>query len=108
MEFDTSSAIVSSLITILLVSLAIHFGAKSVTRDAGFLRAVIVAVVGSILAGLVWGAVGGNLGLILAVAVWALIAAFMYRTSWIGGLVIGVVAWLLWYVVSILIRMLFG
>lgn len=107
MEFEITSGLVSSIVTILLVSLAIHFGAKTITRDAGFLRAVVVALLGSLFAGIVWAAVGGNLGLILAVAVWALVAAVTYRTSWLGGLVIGVVAWLLWYLVSILVAMLF-
>lgn len=107
MEFQVGSGIVSAILSILIVSLFIHFGAKPFTHDAGFLRAVFVAIVGSLLATVVWGALGGTLGLIVAVAVWALVAAVTYRTSWLAGLMIGVVAWILWAIVSWLIALIF-
>ncbi len=101
MDFSSAAGIASSLVSILVVSVFIHFGAKSVTRDAGFLRAVFVAVVGSVFAGIIWIALGGTLGLILAVGAWGLVAAVTYRTSWFGGMAIGFVAWLLWLAVSL-------
>jgi hypothetical protein len=56
----------------------------------------------------VWGLVGGIWGLLLAVATWALIAALFFRTRWTKGLIIGVVAWLLWFLVSLLVSWLFA
>lgn len=113
MEF-TLESIVSGLISILLVSLAIHFGAKPFARaeNEKFLNAILVAVLGSILATLVEfllaDAIGATWARVLALATWALVAAAIYRTSWIRGALIGVLAWLLWFVVSLIVAALFN
>lgn len=106
-EFDVGGGIVSTIITIVLVSLVIRMAARLVIDRGGFVSALLTAIIGSILATLIWSLVGGILGLVLAVATWALIAALFFRTDWVKGALIGVVAWVIWLLVSLLIAWLF-
>lgn len=95
-----------SLVAFLLVALFIYFAARFVIDRSGVIAALLTAFLGTLLAGLVLGAVGGTLGVVLAVIVWALVAAFFFRTSWVKGAIIGVVAWLLWWLTRIVVQAL--
>lgn len=103
-EFNVSQDIVRFLITWIVTALFIHFAAKIVTDRSSFIAALLVALLGTFLAILVGGLVGGTLGLILALATWGLICAIVYRTSWLKGLVVGLVAWVLFILVTLLVR----
>ncbi len=113
MEFSIAS-LVSGLISILLVSLAIHFGAKPFTSSEHekFLNAILVAVIGAILATLVefglTGTLSAALARVVALAAWALVAAGVYHTTWLKGALIGVAAWMLWFLVSLVVSALFN
>ncbi len=107
MHENLTSGLLSTILTILVVSAFIHFGAKSMVGDRGFGRAIFVAVVGSLLAGLIWISIHNTLGLFLGIAAWTLVAAVTYRTSWLRGLGIGVIAWILWAVVSWVVSLVF-
>lgn len=96
--------LVSGLITLAIATLVIHVAARMVIDRGGFLPALLTALLGSILAVLVSQAVGGTLGLVLAIATWAFIAAVFFRTQWVKGAIIGVVAWIIWFLVSIVVR----
>jgi hypothetical protein len=105
-EFDLQSDVVRFLITWVLTALFIHFAAKIVLDRGGFIAALLVALVGTLLAVFVSGLVGGTLGLVLAIVTWALVCAIFYRTSWLKGAVVGLVAWVLFFVVSWVVRKL--
>lgn len=104
-EFDTAG-IVSALVVLLLTALFIHFAAKLLAESEGYGTALLVAFVGGLLANLVSYFVKGILGLVLAVFVWALVAAAAYHTRWLKGLVIGVLAWALYLLASLGIQYL--
>jgi hypothetical protein len=103
-DFDLQGDLARFLITWVVTALFIHFAAKIVLDRSGFLTALLVALVGSLLAVLVGGLVGGTLGLILAIATWSLVCALFYRTGWLKAAVVGLVAWVLFFVVTLVVR----
>jgi len=90
----------------ILTALFIHFAARIVLDRSAFLVALLVALVGTLLAGLVFGLVGGTLGLVLSIVTWALVCALFYRTGIVKAAVVGLVAWVLFFVTVWLIRRL--
>ena len=91
-EFDWSITLIRWLVTSLFVWLA----ARIVIDRSSIIAALLTALVANLLAALVDALVDGVLGVILAAVVWALVAALFFRTSWLKGAVIGLVAWVLW------------
>lgn len=107
MQFEPRNDIVTFLVTWLVTSLFIHFAAKIVLDRSSFGAALLTALLGTLLAVLVGGLVGGTLGLVLAILTWALVCALFYRTGWLKAIVVGVVAWLLFLLVTWLVSLLF-
>ena len=105
MAFEVQGGWLAALITWVVVSLFIHFAAKIVLDKSSFLTAMLVALIGTILAVLVGGLVGGTLGLILAIVTWALVCALFYRTGMLKAAVVGVVAWVLFFLVTWIVKM---
>lgn len=103
MDFDVRGSLVTFLITWLVTALFIHFAAKIVLDRSSFGAALLTALVGSLLAVLVAGLVGGTLGVVLAIATWALVCALFYRTGWLKAAVVGLVAWVLFFLVRWLV-----
>lgn len=103
-EFQADSALVSGIITLIIASLFVYFAARFVIDRSSFLASILTVLLGTFLASLVAGLVSGILGLVLGVAAWALVAAVFFRTAWVKGAIIGVVAWLLWFLVSLAIN----
>jgi hypothetical protein len=101
---------IGAAVSILVTAIFIHFGAGFVIRGKRhYGQAVAVAFFGSMLASIVlMGAGFGALGIFLGLAAWALVAAFVYRATWLAGLFIGVAAWLIWWLMQFLMRTLFG
>lgn len=106
-DFTVSQNAIRLLVTWVVTALFIHFAAKIVLDKSSFLSALLVALVGSFLAVLVGGLVAGTLGLVLAIATWALVCALFYRTGWLRAAVVGLVAWVLFFLVTLLLGMLF-
>lgn len=106
MDFDVRGSLVTFLITWLVTALFIHFAAKIVLDRSSFGAALLTALVGSLLAVLVAGLVGGTLGVVLAIATWALVCALFYRTGWLKAAVVGLVAWVLFFLVTWLVARL--
>ena len=52
------------------------------------------------------GLVGGTLGLVLAILTWALVCALFYRTGMLKAAVVGLVAWVLYFLVTWLVGVL--
>lgn len=102
-QISVSDDFVSLLIVLLVTTLFVWLAARIVIDRSSVLAALLTALVGNFLAFLVSGAVGGMPGLILAVLVWGLVAALFFRTAWLKGAVIGVVAWLLWFLTRLLL-----
>lgn len=112
-EITAGNSLLSAIITILIVTLFIFFAAKFVLGRTSFFAALGTAVIGTILAQLAaYGvdALGGGywVALIVGVVVWALIAAIFFRAAWVQGAIIGLVAWVLWFLVNLAISALFG
>lgn len=104
---EQQAALVGSIISLLVTALFIHFGASIVVKgDQKYTQALLVAFGGNLLAAIVLIGAGGfgGLAVFLALAAWALVAALVYRTSWLGGAVIGLVAWLIWAFIQWLVR----
>lgn len=107
------SAIVSAIVSVLIVTLFIFFAAKFVLNRTSFLAALGTALLGTFLAFLVvdllrlaidfpeW------VGYLIVIATWALIAAAFFRARWVQGAIIGLVAWVLWALVHWIIGMVF-
>jgi hypothetical protein len=92
-----------SLVAILLTSLFIWLAARFVLDRSSILAAIASAVISTLLAGVVVALVGGTLGIILGVLVWALCTSAFFRTDWIKGAIIGLVAWVLYYLTGLLL-----
>ncbi len=104
MEFQVSQALIGGIISLLITAFFVHMAAKIVVGKGRFLQAIVVAFLGNILSGLVLlGAGLGLLGVFLALAAWALVAAVVYRERWLAGAGIGFVAWILWIAVQFLV-----
>jgi len=107
MELTANAATwLGALVSLLVTALFIHFGAKlMVPGKVHYMQGIATAFFGSLLAGFVLFLTGfGTLGNILALASWALVAAIAYRTSWLRGALVGLVAWLIWLVVNWIIQ----
>ncbi|MES2155824.1 MAG: hypothetical protein V4510_11880 [bacterium] len=98
-DAGTSGFWVDVLVTVLITALFVYVAARIVAGHGGFLASIATVLIGNFLAFLIWGAVGGTLGLVLAILAWGLVAAIFFRTRWLQGAVIGVVAALLWLLV---------
>lgn len=106
---ERQAALLASLISLFVTALFIHFGANAVVKGKQrYTQALLVAFLGSLLAGLVLLGAGGLgwVSFFLALAAWSLVAAVVYRTSWLGGALVGLVAWILWSVIQFLARAL--
>jgi hypothetical protein len=106
MQFEARHDIVTFLVTWLVTALFIHFAAKIVLDKSSFLTALLVALVGTLLAFLVGALVGGTLGIVLAILTWALVCALFYRTGIVKAAVVGLVAWVLFFLTTWLIAKL--
>lgn len=104
--FATTQLQVQGLVTILVATLFIWFAARLVLNRSSVLAALASAVISTLLAALVVAYVGGTLGTILAVIVWALLTALFFRTDWAKGAIIGLVAWVLSFLVGLLLEKL--
>lgn len=98
MAFEPQGGWLALLIVWVVASLFIHVAAKIVLDKSSFLTAMLVALIGTILAGLVGALVDGVLGLVLAIVTWALVCALFYRTGMIKAAVVGLVAWVLYFI----------
>lgn len=106
MAFEPQGDWLGWLITWIVTAIFIHFAARIVLDRSSFLTALLVALIGTILAVLVGSLVAGTLGLILAIVTWALVCALFYRTGMLKAAVVGVVAWVLYFLVMWLIGVL--
>lgn len=102
--------VVTLVVAVLLESLFIHFAATFLVHQPRFSSAFAVAILGSLLAFLMFLVVGAVpvLALILALICWLGVCATIYRTSWLRALLIGLLAYLLWVAVRFLILSAFG
>jgi hypothetical protein len=103
LDASVGAAIVSSIIGILVVALFLHMAAKFLTVRPKYTQGLLVAVLGGVLASLVMGLVGGVLGIVLAVIVWLAVAGAIYRIGMLRALLLGVLAWLLFVGVRLLV-----
>lgn len=106
MAFEPQGGWLALLIVWVVASLFIHFAARIVLDKSSFLTAMLVALIGTLLAGLVGGLVDGTLGLILSIVTWALVCALFYRTGLVKAAVVGLVAWVLYFVTVWIIQRL--
>ena len=103
MQVFTEERILTGVVSVIVATLVVYFAAKIVLDSSSILAALGTALLGTFLAGLVEAAVEGIVGTLLGVAVWALVAAFFFRTHWLKGVVIGIVAAVLWWLIGLIV-----
>ncbi|HUR62202.1 MAG TPA: hypothetical protein VM286_07565 [Candidatus Thermoplasmatota archaeon] len=102
--FATQELQLGGLLSILITTLFIWLAARFVLDRSSILAALASAVISTLLAGFILALLGGGLAaIILAILVWALCTAMFFRTDWVKGAIIGLVAWALSYVVGLLL-----
>lgn len=93
----STNAVVVFFISLLVGALGIHLGARLlVDRDVGYGRAVVAALVGAAVWGLINFFVGWLpvVGPLLALLAWVGVINWSYPGGWVSAAGIGVVAWL--------------
>ena len=106
-DFAAHGGWVGALVAWVVTALFIHFAAKIVLDRSSFLTALVVALLGTLLAFLVVGLVGGGtLGIVLGLLTWAVVCAVAYRTGVVKAAVVGLVAWVLFFLTTWLIAKL--
>jgi hypothetical protein len=101
--------LIAAAINILISAIFINWAARIVADRGGFGRSILVAIIGNVLA--VFAFILGStyepwLGYLLAILVWAAVAAAFFRTRLLKGAVIGLVAVVLFFIVSWLIDLI--
>ncbi len=101
------------IVGLLIYALCIHWVAGIVLGSSRFSQALVVAIVGGLLAFVV--AIGAEsldwpraVGIVLALVAWALVASALYRTQWAKGAIVGVAAWVTWAFVGLIINLIAG
>lgn len=92
-----------SLLAILVTTLFIWLAARFVLDRTSIFAALASAVISTLLAGIVVALVGGTVGIVLGILVWALCTSAFFRTDWAKGAIIGLVAWVLYFLVGWLV-----
>ena len=105
-DFTAHGGWLGALVAWVVTALFIHFAARIVLDKSSFLTALAVALLGTLLAFLVVVLVGGPLGIVLGLLAWAVICAVAYRTGILKAAVVGLVAWLLFFLTTWLIAKL--
>lgn len=106
--FTLQTTIFASLVTIVLATIFVYVAARVVIDTSSILASLATVVIGTLVAGVVASFVPGTLGIVLAAATWALAAAVFFRTAWVKGAVVGLVAWALWAGALWVVDRLFG
>jgi hypothetical protein len=96
MALPFTGGLVTFLVSLLVGGLGIYVGAKVVVGDESVGHALVTAVVGSLVWGLVALFLGGVpvVGWVLPLVAWVAVIAWRYDASWTEAAVVGVVAWL--------------
>jgi hypothetical protein len=105
-ELRVQGEVVAALVTLVVATLFVYFAARLVIDRSSLLASVATVVLGTLLGGFVAAFVSGILGVVLAAAAWALVAAVFFRTAWVKGAIIGLVAWVLWAIVRYVVALL--
>lgn len=102
-------ALIDSLIvfvvSLVIGSLGIYVGSMIATGESDFEKAIMTALIGA----LIWGLVSFFLGWIpllgplLALVAWIAVINYFYEGGWVNAIVIGLVAW---FIVSVILYLL--
>ncbi len=111
-HFSVQGSLVGTLVAWLVASLFVYFAARFVIDRSSIIASLLSVLIGSLLAGFVQiGAIAMELPgwavYALSFAAVALVIAIFFRTNWLKGAIIGVIAALLWVLVNWLIARLF-
>jgi hypothetical protein len=106
-DFTAHGGWLGALVAWVVTAIFIHFAAKIVLDKSSFLTALLVALIGTLLAFLVVALVGGGtLGIVLGILTWAVVCSIFYRTGLVKAAVVGLVAWVLFFLTTWLIAKL--
>ena len=112
--------VIGLIILWIIVSIPVWLAGKAVTGGkATFGEAMIATLFGPIVyavtlivVGYVLGALIGSaayvIALILALIAWIWVYKASFRTSWLGGIAIAILAWIIFVVISIIFGAIFG
>lgn len=93
------------LVLILVEALFLHLAAKFLTRNPRYSQAILVALLGGLISGLVLVFLDGTLGLVLAALVWLFVCGNIYGVGLVRALLIGVLAAVLFVLTQYLISL---
>lgn len=99
-------AIVSVIVTWLIIGLCMWIAAKLMREQEGYLTALLASLVATVVYVLIQMLLPNVLGLIIAIIVAAAIISAFYKTRWIKGLIIGILAILIATLVQWLLGMM--
>jgi hypothetical protein len=110
MEHSTGAFAATEILTVVVVILVtaflLHLAAGFLTDNPPFIRSVLVAVLGTVVAGLLVFLLPEPWGLILAVISWLAVAATIYRIGLFRAFLLGLLAYLLYVVIRVVIRLI--
>ena len=105
----TLTSMVSFLIALLISTIIIYVVTKIMGEKEGFGRAILTAIIGTVIYVLAYYLIGnGLLAAVIAGFVWLLALKGLYKIGWIKALIIAVLIWVLAIVVGFFLPTLSG
>jgi hypothetical protein len=98
-------------VNLLILTLVLYLAGLVVVggRRARFIDAFIISLLGTILSTLFFLFIPYSLiALVLNIIVWLLLIKSLYETGWLGAIAVGILAMIIFLVISIILALLFG
>jgi hypothetical protein len=98
-------------VNLLILTLVLYLAGLVVVggRRARFIDALIISLLGTILSTLFFLFIPYSLiALVLNIIVWLLLIKSLYETGWLGAIAVGILAMIIFLVISIILALLFG
>jgi hypothetical protein len=98
-------------VNLLVLSLVLYLAGLAIVggRRARFMDAFLISLVGTILSTVFFLFIPYSLiALVLNIIVWLLLIKSLYKTGWLGAIAVGILAIIIFLVVSIILALLFG
>jgi hypothetical protein len=105
----TLTSVVGFLVALLISTIIVYVVTKLMGEKEGFGRAILTAIIGTVIYVLVYYLLGnGLLAAVVAGFVWLLALKALYKIGWIKALIIAVIIWILASVIGFFLPTLAG
>jgi hypothetical protein len=98
-------------VNLLVLSLVLYLAGLAIVggRRARFIDAFVISLVGTILSTVFFLFIPyGLVALLLNILVWLLLIKSLYKTGWFGAIAVGILAIIIFLVVTVILALLFG